>query len=264
MTPAAMQHIIWPVYISSYLLAKQRLVQAVYVINLITCSYSGGLVSSPRLRLSEIRSLANWLKQCRVIPSSFSFSSPGVMLSFWNALPSAPGAWGSCGGLSKWGLSSAWVYNPLGHLVSSVGCSFTGGGCGAPIWKPILLTASRTIPITLSLFTTRSCNQGSPAEEPTSLWRTTKITMKRVPPRSTSLRGDIRRRIKKRILLTLLSKKKRKRVEDVEFVCLEPNFEIQSSQPPHACNPYLFFKLLNSHRAIFKVNTKMKSMITIL
>lgn len=211
MTPAVMQHIIWPVYISSYLLAKQRLVQAVYVINLITCSYSGGLVSSPRLRLSEIRSLANWLKQCRVIPSSFSFSSPGVMLSFWNALPSAPGAWGSCGGLSKWGLSSAWVYNPLGHLVSSVGCSFTGGGCGAPIWKPILLTASRTIPITLSLFTTRSCNQGSPAEEPTSLWRTTKITMKRVPPRSTSLRGDIRRRIKKRILLTLLSKKKKEK-----------------------------------------------------
>lgn len=86
--------------------------------------------------------------------------------------------------------------------------------------------------------------------------------MKRVPPRSTSLRGDIRRRIKKRILLTLLNKK-RKRVEDVEFVCLEPNFEIQSSQPLHACNPYLFFKLLNSHRAIFTVNTKMKSMTTI-
>lgn len=44
------------------------------------------------------------------------------------------------------------------------------------------------------------------------------------------------------MLLTLLNKKtkKGKRVEDVEFVCLQPNFEIQSIQPTHFCNPYLF------------------------
>lgn len=64
--------------------------------------------------------------------------------------------------------------------------------------------------------------------------------MKRVPPRSTSLRGDIRRRIKNRILLTLLNKKS-KIVEDVEFVCLEPNFEIQSSQPDTPVTLTFFF-----------------------